>query len=215
VTDLRLCELLAARICHDLVGPVGAVSNGIELLAQDDMRLDAEVVALIETSARSAGRRLQAYRIAFGSLNALPQAGFMATARDLAAGLIEDGKVTLDWVPFPAETEAAGGKRLAKTVLNLVIASLDSMPRGGTLRVEGAVAGRTLTLSVSALGGQARMPDEVRTGLEGVFDLENATPKAAPAYLAALLAREQGGTLTVSGDPAKEFTIRLTAPARS
>lgn len=207
--DLRFCELLAARICHDLVGPIGAVANGVELLGDDGAGADAEVVRLIAGSAKVASRRLQAFRVAFGSANTLPSAGWGNAVRDLAAGLVEEGKATLDWPPVPAEVEAASDKRLAKVLLNLVVIALDSMMRGGTIRVDASAQGKSIAVTVRGSGGMGKIPDEVRSGIEGVFDLAKATPKAAPAYLVAFLVKELGGVLVVSADSGPDFEIRL------
>jgi histidine phosphotransferase ChpT len=215
VQDLRFCELLAARICHDLVGPIGAVANGIELIGEDGSGADAEVVRLIAGSAKVASRRLQAFRVAFGSANTLPSAGWGNAVRDLAAGLVEEGKATLDWPAVPPEFEAVSDKRLAKVLLNLAVIALDSMMRGGTVRVETSADQKSIGVTVRGSGGQGKLPDEVRSGLEGIFDLAKATPKAAPAYLVAFLARELGGVLSVSAESAPEFEIRLAIPVRS
>lgn len=213
--DLRLCELLAARLCHDLVGPIGAVANGVELIGEDGSGADAEVVRLISGSAKVASNRLQAFRVAFGSGNTLPTAGWSNTVRDLAMGLVEEGKAVLDWQPIAPEAEAGADRRVAKVLLNLVLIALDSMMRGGTVRVEAAASKGSLGITVRGQGGQAKMADEVRAGLEGVFDLAKATPKAAPAYLVASLARELGAMIAVSGDSAPEFEVRVTVPTRS
>ena len=213
--DLRFCELLAARICHDLVGPIGAVANGVELLGDDGSGADAEVVGLIAGSAKVASRRLQAFRVAFGSANTLPSTGWGNAVRDLAIGLVEEGKATLDWQNMPPDVEVASDKRLAKVLLNLVIIALDSMIRGGTIRVDAAAEQKGIAVTIRASGGQGKIPDEVRGGLEGVFDLAKATPKAAPAYLVAFLVKELGGTLAVSPESAPEFEIRLAIAGRS
>jgi histidine phosphotransferase ChpT len=215
VQDLRLCELLSARLCHDLVGPIGAVANGVELIGEDGSGADAEVVRLISGSAKVASNRLQAFRVAFGSGNTLPTTGWSNTVRDLAMGLVEEGKAVLDWRPIAPEAEAGADRRAAKVLLNLVLIALDSMMRGGTVRVETAASRGSLLITVRGQGGQAKMADEVRAGLEGVFDLAKATPKAAPAYLVASLARELGAMIAVSADSAPEFEIRATVPTRS
>jgi histidine phosphotransferase ChpT len=161
VHDLRLCELLAARLCHDLVGPVGAVANGVELIGEDGSGADAEVVRLISGSAKVASNRLQAFRVAFGSGNTLPSAGWSNTVRDLALGLVEENKASLDWQSIAPDLEAKVDRRLAKVMLNLVLIALDSMIRGGTVRLEAEAAKGAFVLTVPPCGdraGRARSP---------------------------------------------------------
>src|SRR5690349_9018956 len=63
---LRVVELLAARLCHDLISPVAAIANGAELLDEDDPDFVREAVMLVNSSAREANARLQFYRFAYG-----------------------------------------------------------------------------------------------------------------------------------------------------
>lgn len=212
--DLRLCELLAARLCHDLVGPIGAVANGVELIGEDGSGADTEVVRLISGSAKVASNRLQAFRVAFGSGNTLPSTGWSNTVRDLAMGLVEESKASLDWQSFAPEIEAGVDRRFAKVLLNLVLIALDSMMRGGTVRIEASTGKGSTTVVVRGQGGQGKIAEEVRAGLEGIFDLAKATPKAAPAYLVASLARELDATITVSSEAGPEFEIRVSVPSR-
>ena len=83
------------------------------------------------------------------------------------------------------------------------------MMRGGTIRVDTSAQGKAIAVTVRGSGGMGKIPDEVRSGIEGVFDLAKATPKAAPAYLVAFLAKELGGVLSVSSDSGPDFEIRL------
>jgi len=110
VDDPRLLEVLeafAARICHDFVGAVGAVSNGVELLSEGGQSADPEILALISSSARTASRRLQYFRTAFGTGSALSAVRPLDGARSLAASFLEEGKVELDWPEPGSAAEAA------------------------------------------------------------------------------------------------------------
>ena len=90
--DLRIAEFLAARLCHDLVSPIGAIANGLEIL-EDEPDLAGDAGALIGLSARQASRRLQFYRVAYGSTTTLPD----DLARRAAIDFFADGKITVDW----------------------------------------------------------------------------------------------------------------------
>lgn len=208
---LAITEQFAARICHDLVGPVGAIANGVELLAEDAGRADPEVVNLIATSARTASRRLQYYRAAFGSGNSISSAQPLADARALASSLLEDGKVKLDWSAPSAASEAVTGRDGVKILLNLLLVAIESLPRGGTIRVTSVVDGDALEAGLSAEGAQARMPDEARRLLVPAAEAAELSPKAVPARLAALVAAEAGASLSIS-ESAGAVSFRARVP---
>src|SRR6266446_1172522 len=92
--DLRVVELLAARLCHDLIGPLAAIANGVELLAEEDPDFVRDAVALVGESARKANRRLQFYRFAYGfsggELAGLPP-------HRLSSALFEESSITCDY----------------------------------------------------------------------------------------------------------------------
>lgn len=207
-SDLELAELMAARLCHDLVGPVGAVANGVELLGEDSGP-DPEVTSLIAASARQATRRLQWFRIAFGSGNALPASGMMAETRRLASGLFEDGRITLDWPAPDAACEAAANRMSAKLLLNVVLLGLEALPRGGAVQVRLAAQGQAITAVITATGTGARLPDDIQTALKPGAALAELTPKSIPAYLAQRLAEANGVRLAVAPAAADRVEIRL------
>jgi hypothetical protein len=97
---IEILEIFSARICHDLVGPVGAISNGVELLSEGGMSGDPEVIALIADSARGASRRLQFFRSAFGAGNTVSGGQPIEGARALAMDYFADGRVRIAW-PVP------------------------------------------------------------------------------------------------------------------
>ncbi len=208
--DMQLAELMAARLCHDLVGPIGAVANGIELLGEGGAP-DPEVTSLIAASARQASRRLQWFRIAFGTANALPASAMMAETRRLASGLFEEGRVTLDWLMPDELLEAATTRQGAKLALNLTLLALESLPRGGTVRVRFEVSSG-LAMSVIALGNGARIPDDIELALRPGAEVKDLTAKAVPAYLAARLAETAGARL-VHNSAADRVDFSISLPA--
>jgi histidine phosphotransferase ChpT len=213
--DLQLAELMAARLCHDLVGPIGAVANGVELLSDGESSGDPEVTSLIAVSARQAARRLQWFRVAFGSGGSLPSAAIFAETRRLASGLFDDGRVTLDWVSPDAATEAAATRPAAKLALNLSLAAIECLPRGGAVQVRIAAAPNRLTIKVIAIGASARLPDDMAAALRADVRISELTPKSIPVYLAARLAEQSKtrlGVQIVAGDRV-EFAADLQPAA--
>src|SRR5690242_18339954 len=98
LVEMRVVELLNSRLCHELVSPVGAINNGVELLGEEDPDFVRDAIQLIGQSARKASQRLQFYRFAYGT-NVSASAGASAppSGRDLSLGLFEETKVRCDW----------------------------------------------------------------------------------------------------------------------
>jgi histidine phosphotransferase ChpT len=193
--ELRLLELIAARMCHDLVGPVGAGVNGAELLAEGESA-DAEVVRLIGPSARQASRRLQVFRVIYGTPGALPGGAPFAQAGQLLGAMLEGEKASLDWHFGPA-CETSTGRVGARIALLLALACVEALPRGGQVRATGTVAGPRATLEAAALGQGAKFADETSAAFMGRTASAQLTPKAAPWELARRLARAAGGGIDV------------------
>lgn len=214
MTDLQLAELMAARLCHDLVGPIGAVANGVELLT-DGGAGDAEVTGLIAVSARQATRRLQWFRVAFGSASGLPASAMFGETRRLAQGLFEDGRVTLDWPAPDGAAEAAATREAAKLALNLSLFALECLPRGGAVQVRIDPKASSLHLTVAAIGTSARIPEDTQAALRDGVKIAELTPKSVPAYLAARLVGAAGSRLNVRtpADDRVEFAADLPRQA--
>ncbi|MGQ0662551.1 MAG: histidine phosphotransferase family protein [Pseudomonadota bacterium] len=208
--DLRLIELVAARLCHDLVGPVGAVANGAELLAGEAREPDDEALRLIGQAARAVSARLQVFRMAFGTGNTLPASGRLIEARRLAAGLFDATRTALDW-PLDAAAEAAAGRTGVKLALHLVLLAHDSLLRDGVVRVRATASPGRFALAVRAEGEAVRLAEATRAALVPGVKEETLDPRTVQAYLAARLAREAGGSLSVSpaGVQGLEFMAEL------
>lgn len=189
--DLRLAELLCARLCHDLAGPVGAAAAGAELFEELEGGADAETVSLVAASAAGAVARLKFFRAAFGPSPSGPQAS--ASLRDSVEAYLRtqvsgaSTGTTLEWL-----TDVPGfDGDAARLLLNLVLLAKDALPRGGVV----TVATRGGDLTVSARGDASVLSDEVRTVLlEGA---EPAGPRGAQARVALLLGQRRGSPVAV------------------
>lgn len=208
--ELKLAELLCSRLCHDLVSPVGAVNNGIELMEEFGGE-SAEALALIASSGKQASRRLQFYRVAFGQAGTqLSQP--IADVRELLDGIFDGGKLKVQWDPASTAAPALAG--WSKLLCNLVSLASESLPRGGTLTVAVAAQADKARLSVAASGQGCRLSDEVRQGLDPGARVEGLTPRAVQPFFARRLAERMGGKLEIAGPDGDKMSFAVSVPVR-
>ena len=130
--SLDLAALLCSRVCHDLISPVGAIVNGLEVLEdENDESTKTFALELIKKSARTASARLQFCRIAFGAAGSAGAQIDLGDAESVARGFLEDEKTKLTW-NLP---RLLLGKNRIKLLLNLLILAGQTIPRGGTVRI--------------------------------------------------------------------------------
>jgi histidine phosphotransferase ChpT len=203
---LRIAGLLASRLCHDLVGPLGAVSNGLELIAEDDA-MAKEALALAQRSAKRASSRLQFFRYAFGAAGAEPNFG-PGEARPLALNLLGTGEVAIDWPESKGVDLPVGSGRL---LLNLTLLAVECLPRGGIVRI-GLSPGR---MTVEATGTQARLAGEIKAAIAGSVAPAQLSARTVVAFYATQLAASLGGRLDLSEEGAGTVRFQTVfAPAR-
>src|SRR5271170_5211557 len=148
---LELAALLCSRVCHDLISPVGAIVNGLEVLDDNPKPDDREfALELIRKSAKTASARLQFCRLAFGAAGS-------SDAQTMARGHLEDGKTTIAWnlprVLLP--------KNRVKLLLNMMVIAQQTIPRGGVITVDQTGEGDAIGFRVAASGLNARMPQNI------------------------------------------------------
>ena len=162
---LELAALLCSRVCHDLISPVGAIVNGLEVLDDNPKPEDREfALDLIRKSAKTASARLQFCRLAFGAAGSSGAQIDLGDAQNMAKGHIEDGKVTLTWnlprLLLP--------KNRVKLLLNMLVIAQQTIPRGGTLTIDPIGEGESMSFRITSSGLNARVP-------QNIVDLLNAT----------------------------------------
>ncbi|UGY05073.1 histidine phosphotransferase ChpT [Bradyrhizobium quebecense] len=195
---LELAALLCSRVCHDLISPVGAIVNGLEVLDDNPKPEDRDfALDLIRKSAKTASARLQFCRLAFGAAGSSGAQIDLGDAQNMAKGHIEDGKVTLTWnlprLLLP--------KNRVKLLLNMLVIAQQTIPRGGTLTIDPVGEGETMSFRILAAGLNARVP-------QNIVDLLNASSSntvdahAVQPHYTRLLAEACGlkVTLTLDGD---------------
>ncbi|MGX1097049.1 histidine phosphotransferase family protein [Amorphus sp. MBR-141] len=199
---LELASLLSSRICHDVVGPVGAIINGLELLESDDSPETRELaMQLVEKSARQASASLQFMRLAFGA------GGSAGSMIDLAdAGRMMEAQFEHERADLALQLPVAIAPRSAvKVLLNLAIFAVRAIPRGGTVAVTVQMEGEKAAFTVVAQGVKARVPDTTPFVIGEPSDVP-LDPHSIQPYLTGLLARDIGMTVTASLDEDR-FTL--------
>ena len=192
--DLRVLELLSSRLCHELISPVGAINNGIELMDEDDPDFVKDATKLIANSARTAGRRLDFYRFAYGS-------GRAGNARDVTLGLLDGGKSRCDW-DAAVNALHVDWQRVA---CNLVVLAAEALPRGGTVQVAPA-AGRP-GLVVKAAGDTINLTPELRAVLDGKTAVADLTARSVHAYYSGKIVEALGAKLSLVEPAAGSFVF--------
>ena len=195
IDPLELAALIASRVCHDVISPVGAIVNGLEVLEEEkDESMREFAMDLVQKSARQASAKLQFSRLAFGASGGAGAEIDMVDAGRCTAALMEREKAELDWqVSAPLLP-----KLHAKLLLNLLIIALNSVARGGRISVTADRDGGESVMRVVAEGDRAKLPAGVREVIaEGAMPNPLDAHAVQPLY-AALLAKEAGLGVTVT-----------------
>src|SRR5580698_8582143 len=194
---LDLAALLCSRVCHDLISPVGAIVNGIEVMVEDkDEETKTFALDLIKKSARQASAKLQFCRLAFGAAGSAGAQIDLGDAEKVARGLLEDGKMTIVW-NLPRELLP---KNRVKLLLNMLLIAASAVSRGGTLTVDPRAAGKGSSgYVVIAAGLNARLNPAVAELLSGSPTHAVDAHAIQPLY-AGMLAGDCGLALSTQSD---------------
>ena len=194
LSSLDLAALIASRVCHDIISPVGAVTNGLEVLdeeSNEEMREFA--MDLIRKSARQASAKLQFARLAFGAAGSAGAEIDLGDAHSVADGYMAGEKANLVWnVP-----RLLMGKNKVKLLLNLLLIANQCVPRGGTITVEltgGDAAAPQFRLTSEGLN--ARIPAMIADLIEN-NDVERIDAHAIQPAYASLLAGDSNMSISM------------------
>ncbi len=205
LTAANLSALLCARICHDLVGPVGALETGLDLLNdEDNADMHDDAIELIKVGAGQASAKLKFLRIAFGAGGSAPAIISSEELEGLARGVYPDGKTKINW-----QVEADGlPKQAARTLLNLVMLAIGTIPRGGEINVNARVNGQETIIDIICTGQNARLEENIIKTLKGGAPENGFDGRSIQPFYTGLIAREAGGKVSASIDGE---TVRFSA----
>lgn len=207
--DLALAALMCSKICHDLISPVGALSNGIEVLTDDDdPEMREHAMALLETSAAQATAKLKFARFAYGSSGSIGTEIDLVDAETVVQELLGGGKINIQW-DAPA---ALIKKDVVKVLVNLANTACDTIPRGGDLKVVFAAGETGGEVSLTATGPKAKLADEARAALNGALSSDDLDVRTVVPWICGVLARGFGeGIQITSGEEIVKFSFTFSA----
>jgi histidine phosphotransferase ChpT len=192
ISALDLAALLCSRLCHDLISPVGAIINGLEVMEEDkDEETKTFALDLIKRSAGQASAKLQFCRLAFGASGSAGAQIDLGDAEKAARGLLDDGKTTLVW----NLARALIAKNRVKLLLNMLLVGSGTIPRGGTLTVDPMGEGYRVT----ARGLNARLAPATADLLAGT-PAEAVSAHAIQPLYTGILARDCGFAISARLD---------------
>ncbi|PSC06912.1 histidine phosphotransferase [Alsobacter soli] len=204
---LDLAALLCSRVCHDVISPVGAIVNGLEVLEDEkDESMRGFAQDLIKKSARQASARLQFARLAFGAAGSAGAAIDTGDAEQVARGFIADDRTTLNWTA----PRVLLPKNQVKLLLNLLVIATTAVPRGGVISVTLTVEGDIGTFLITAKGINARIPSAAPSLLAGAPESGTVDAHGIQPFYTGLIARAanmtvdlsiEGDTVTISAKP--------------
>ena len=198
MNPVDLASLLCSRLCHDLMSPVGALNNGIELLADEqDPDMRDKCLELLAASARASANKLKFFRLAFGAAGGFGEDVDTHEAEAALEGVFgAERRIELGWVV----SEGKLPKGAVKLLLNLSLLAGDALVRGGRLDVGAETRDGEIELAVRAEGPRILLDPVLRETLTSGAGGTTVEPRAAGAWLAHSLASEAGGTIQLS-DP--------------
>ncbi len=209
--DLRVAQLMCSRLCHDLVGPAGAVNAGVEFLDEANGH-DEGALALVASSGRHVTHRLAFFRVAFGFAGGAGGALTLAEAQGLASGMLAGGRVELDWPLTGADTQTPQPLDTVRLLLCQVLLAAGALPRGGRVEVRFNERRQGLEARVSAVGRDAGFGDDLLAAIDPNASPAELTARTVHGFYAARLAEGLGTALRIEGDQPDTCELSVVMP---
>ena len=205
LSDLDLSALLCSRVCHDVISPVGAIANGLELMddPENDAEMKASALDMVRSAAKSATAKLKFCRIAFGAAGSAGAQIDMGEAGDIAKAFVGEEKVKLDW-QVPRENRP---KQDVKLLLNMLLLAIEGLPRGGVITASAEGAG----FVVKAKGDRAKLKEAMVAVVDGTSDLLTLDARLIQPYYAKVLSQAQNLNLSMAMDGEDTVVVRAIA----
>lgn len=205
---LRVAELMCSRLCHDLISPTAAVSNGLELLDDGQGGMDQEVMSLLSFSVGQAAGKLMFFRVAYGLGGDAADSLTQTDVANLIRGVVEEDKITLDL----AEGEAPLGRGATKLLLNAALVGLETLPNRGKLSLS-VERGDSINMRITGEGEGVAVRPEVREALAPDADIASLSPRTVQGFFTSWLAGTLGGSFSLITDEPSHVVFDARVPS--
>ena len=196
LSDLEFAALVSSRICHDIISPVGAITNGLEVMAEEaDQSMQEHAMDLIRKSAQQASAKLQFARLAFGAAGSSGAEIDLMEAEKVARAVAESDKHSVEWNGPAARLD----KDKVKLLLNMVTMALTALPRGGSIKISITEDDSSPAFEIRCQGDSARVPEVVEKMISGANG-EALDAHSIQPYYALRIAKEAEMSLKAQMD---------------
>ena len=209
--DMRVLELLSSKICHDLVSPISAINNGVELIEDIGGSVVDEAMKLIGTSAGHAARRLRLFRMAYGRAGSDDNLT-IKEVRQTAEQYLASGKTMLNWPDDQPMLAAATRRGFLKVVLNLIILSEEILAYGGVTTLRPLSQPETVGCRLEIVGRGAQLTALYQAAFEGTAAIEELSPRTVQAYVTGCFAANFGLDLKFEQTATDRLDLVLSEP---
>lgn len=193
--DAGMLEMLASKICHDLISPIGAIHNGIEFMNDMGPNAGPEAAELISFSAGQASAKLQAFRLAYGAGGADPNLKPEDIYKTIQLLVGSEKKLSQNWDPHANLGDIASKKGFCKILACAFLLAIEALPKGGKLS---AASGNGASVSIRAEGADAGLRGNSEKALNLEISREDLEPACIHACMTGLLARHYGFKITAA-----------------
>ena len=198
ISSIDLASLLCSRLCHDLLSPVGAMNNGLELLADEtDPEMRERCIDLLGDSAKTSAQKLKYFRLAFGAAGGFGDMVDSNEPKDLIEAMVASKQrlefnwnVDADTMPKPA----------VKIMLNIALIAVEALVRGGELTIAAEANDNMWELAVRAHGPKIALDEVIMRALHGELSPDELSPRTAAAYMIEQIAKERSGQIQIAKD---------------
>jgi histidine phosphotransferase ChpT len=204
--DATVLELLASRICHDLISPVGAVNNGVEFLQEMGADAGDEAIDLIAYSAHQASAKLQAFRMAYGAGGRDPNIKPENVHTTFGELIGKDSRVSQDWDPHAKLSYDEIPLGLCKVLMGTMMLAIEVLPRGGVVKVLPGADNETI---VTAEGQDASPRPNMASALGRSLPTSELDPRLVHAYALSMIAAQYGFAIGMSAQDSGKVTFSI------